>query len=163
VQCHGHWIRGETYYAWIEQANRAAPRAVEVHDVAPAHDIPRAKLCPECHKIMRRYEVGHGVEFCIDRCATCAGIWFDANEWEQLQAHQLADRVHFIFSAAWQSELHRQRHDEAERARLRERLGNADFDRLQQTKQWIQNHPHRDELTAYLLETIRQQEPARNS
>jgi Zn-finger nucleic acid-binding protein len=163
AQCHGHWIRGEAYYTWIEQTNRATAATLEVRDVAPAHDNPRAKLCPECRKIMRRYEVGHGVEFCIDRCATCAGIWFDANEWEQLQAHKLADRVHFIFSAAWQSELHRQRHDERERVRLRARLGEEDFERLQQITQWVQNHPHRDELAAHLIEMIRQAEPTRIS
>jgi Zn-finger nucleic acid-binding protein len=154
----GQWIRGETYYAWIE---RLARPTVEVHDVPPARDQPRAKLCPECHKIMRRFEVGHGVEFCIDRCGTCAGVWFDANEWEQVQAHQLADRVHFVFSAAWQTELQRERREEVERARLQQHIGDVDFARLQEVSEWIRDHPHRDELIAWLVEGVRQQQPSR--
>ncbi len=157
-RCGGQWIREEHYYAWIERSDRSStPSAVEA--AGQAQDTPRAKLCPECGRIMRRYAVGHGLDFIIDRCGTCAGIWFDANEWERLTHAGLADRVHFIFSAAWQADILRTRQIHAAAQRLREKIGPDDYDRLTALADWIEQHPHRTELAAYLTDRFRELSP----
>ncbi|NQZ56771.1 MAG: zf-TFIIB domain-containing protein [Lentisphaeraceae bacterium] len=35
---------------------------------------------------MRKCRVGHGLQFYVERCATCGGVWLDKNEWESLKA-----------------------------------------------------------------------------
>jgi Zn-finger nucleic acid-binding protein len=114
-------------------------------------DSVAAKLCPECGRFLIRHKVGHGVDFCIDRCTACGGIWLDANEWQQLRRRGLHDDLHFVFSAAWQAGLHREDDLTRHEHMLAQKLGAADAAEIRRIKQWIDAHPHRAALCAYLL------------
>ena len=109
-------------------------------------------LCPECRKLLARFRVGHGLSFFIDHCAGCGGIWLDANEWEALKRTHLEDRIHRIFSAAWQAQILRDQQRQATEHRLIANIGQADFGELQRMTQWIEAHAHCNEIMAYLLE-----------
>jgi Zn-finger nucleic acid-binding protein len=155
-KCGGNWIRGEQYFRWLELPDRRQhhPQAQDIsHD--SAHDSVRAMLCPECGRLLGRYRVGHGLDFCIDRCAGCGGVWLDANEWQSLERSQLTDRIHFIFSAAWQAQVLRDHQHRAAEQRMVERIGATDFARLVEMTRWIEQHQHRDQVAAYLLEQLR--------
>jgi Zn-finger nucleic acid-binding protein len=150
-RCDGNWLPGENYYRWLAHPDRR-PDDANVHTVGEPHDSLRAKLCAECGKLLSRYRVGHGVDFCIDRCATCGGIWLDQNEWELLLQHRLVDRLHLVFSTAWQAELLREQQERAVEDRLTERIGADGLRELKRIADWMQGHPHRAEMRAYLLE-----------
>ena len=111
-------------------------------------------ICPECGKILTRYRVGHGADFFIDRCAACGGIWLDANEWQSLERISLADRIHLIFSTAWQGENLREQQRLAAARLLTERIGQERFEDLNRVIDWIQSHAHRQEIRAYLLDHL---------
>jgi Zn-finger nucleic acid-binding protein len=153
--CGGQFIRGEHYYRWLDHPDRSATTRSIAGVAGEVIDTPKAKICPECGKLMRRYRVGPGLAFAIDRCSTCAGIWFDANEWEALRRQGLDDRVHFVFSDAWRTRLLRNELDAIARRRVEANIGSADFAELQRVASWIERHPHRDELSAYLLTRLR--------
>ncbi len=94
--------------------------------------------------------MGHGLNFSIDRCSACGGLWFDANEWELLRQRNLHDDVHYVFSAAWQ--LRAAREDELHRRdnRLLKQVGEADFAEVVRMKNWLQGHARRSAILAYL-------------
>ncbi len=152
--CAGQFVRGEQYYRWLEHPDRVA-KAIPDDVTGAVTDTPRAKVCPECGKLMRRYRIGYGVTFCIDRCSACAGIWFDANEWETLQRHGLHDRVHFVFSDAWRTGLLKDELERIARHRVESKVGADAFTELQRIADWIERHTHRDEVAAYLLTRLR--------
>jgi Zn-finger nucleic acid-binding protein len=95
--------------------------------------------------------VGHGVSFHLDRCGRCGGIWFDRNEWEILEANGLHDDVHLVFSEAWQAAVRQSDQQQVEEDRLRVLLGDESLARIQQIKQWLDGHPKKSQLYAYLL------------
>jgi Zn-finger nucleic acid-binding protein len=159
-RCGGQFIRGEQFYLWLEHPDRSSTPPVSADTDCNVIDTPQAKICPECGKIMRRYRVGHGIHFVIDRCGACAGIWLDDNEWELLKRQQLHDRVHFVFSSAWQAKLHREEQHRRASERLEARLGPTDFAELQHTISWLEQHPHREEMIAHLLDRLRHEADA---
>src|SRR4051812_19270040 len=81
----GQWIGGQRYGEWVQMRGGKTDAAGGDEQVsAPVRDSTAAKLCPECGRFLIRHKVGHGVDFCIDRCTACGGIWLDANEWQTL-------------------------------------------------------------------------------
>lgn len=151
-QCGGQRLCGKHYYQWLDRQPAAASSLLSpaASETLLIHDSADAKLCPECGRFLTRYKVGHGVDFCIDRCA-CGGIWLDACEWESLRAHNLHNALHHVFSAAWQADLRRQEQQQRIDHLLTEKLGAADYAELQRLKSWLDDHVHRNELYAYLL------------
>jgi len=112
-------------------------------------------LCPECGKLLARFRVGHGLSFFIDHCAGCGGVWLDVHEWEALKRVGLHDRIHRIFSSAWQTQILHEQQQQAAEHRLAAQIGQSDFDRLREMTRWIEAHAHRSEIAAYLLEHVR--------
>jgi Zn-finger nucleic acid-binding protein len=146
-KCGGHWIQSFQYWKWLDKHAEAVPeKPREDARPLPVSDSKAGKTCPECGHFLTHKKVGRGVDFCLDRCNSCGGIWFDKNEWETLVSKNLHDQVHFVFSAAWQKQLFEQESRETYEARIREILGTADYDRLEGVVQWIHDHPHKDTI-----------------
>ena len=148
--CAGNWVSSSSYWYWLEQRGVNMP---ECESAAPVQiaDQQQAKLCPECNRIMIRYKVGHNLEFDLDQCSSCNGVWFDKNEWESLQAKNLHDDIHLIFTAAWQSEVNKD-----ERRKIFERIyqhkfGDADYAELKRMREWLDKNPKRNEMLAFLM------------
>jgi Zn-finger nucleic acid-binding protein len=152
TRCAGAWIDAEAYREWLRR-RRAQPDVAEP-PAAPLGlaDVQDARLCPSCGRIMLRYRVGHGVDFFLDTCGTCNGIWFDRDEWAALKARNLHDDLHLIFTEPWQAGIHR----DAARARLetlyRKRFGDA-YDEVLRVRGWLRTHPERAAILAFLADT----------
>jgi Zn-finger nucleic acid-binding protein len=151
-RCGGQWIRGEHYLRWLTHPDRKpmepAPAAGEIHDST------RAMICPECGRLLSRYRVGHGADFVVDHCAGCGGIWLDRHEWESLERMHLADRIHHIFSSAWQAQNLREQQQRAAAQLLIDRIGADHFAELTRMTEWIRSHPRRQEIRAFLLDHL---------
>ncbi|HWE03396.1 MAG TPA: zf-TFIIB domain-containing protein [Tepidisphaeraceae bacterium] len=151
--CRGHWVEADRYWKWLETRSATQSQAASGNPAAPVvESAPKAKLCPECGRLLTRAKVGRGADFFLERCSHCGGIWFDADEWDTLLALGLHDDVHFVFSDAWQAEIARIDRQRQHDRLLREKLGDVDFDKIQQIKTWLDGHPHRVELYAILLD-----------
>jgi Zn-finger nucleic acid-binding protein len=149
--CGGHWISGKQYWNWIDVHGETLPVRLPSGQEPDAHDSTGPKLCPEDGHFLRSYKIGHDLPFSIDHCASCYGMWFDKNEWEVLKGRNLHDEIHFIFSEAYQSGLFKDEHASARRKVLIDRFGEHDFAEIVRIKRWIENHPKRGELMAYLV------------
>jgi Zn-finger nucleic acid-binding protein len=130
-------------------------------------DSGPGKLCPACGAFLILHKVGCGLAFHLDRCGRCGGTWLDANEWEFLRSRDLHRSLHLVFSESWQRRVRREERTRQYRRvvtsvldeRLRRQCGEPDIERLKRFKQWIDGHPRRRELYAY-LEGTRQGESA---
>lgn len=98
---------------------------------------------------MARYEVGDPLTFSLDQCRTCGGVWFDQGEWESLRAHGLTKEVPSILSDRWQERLHESERRDVERQQWQRQLG-PDLERMEEIKAWLDDHPKRSELYAFL-------------
>lgn len=155
AQCGGQWVGQDTYFAWVEAQGPNLPeKTPETAAQLPVNETARAKLCPSCGRFLTRARVGHGVGFQLDRCATCGGIWFDANEWQILRDRNLHDDVHFVFSAAWQADVVRQERDAQRERLMAQKLGEADWAEIKRIRAWLDAHAKRSELYAALMHDV---------
>ncbi len=149
-QCEGIWIAAREYLRWLQQQPTLLPEKPADAADLPTADTPQLKLCPQCGHFLIRYRVLPNAGFYLDRCGNCNGVWFDQNEWDVLVAHNLHDKVNQFFTQPWQSRLR------AEEARLKldqlyhDRFGDDDYARIKDVRQWLQAHPQRGMLLAFL-------------
>lgn len=152
--CGGQWINSFQYWMWLESHPRESDRSVSLlsfkGESSESSETAKARLCPECGHILTRYRVGQAVDFTLDRCGNCGGMWFDRNEWEILRSGELRDQIHLIFSASWQNRVR----EESSKKRFAElfeaRVGEQDYRKAREFKAWLEQHPHRDELLSFL-------------
>ena len=147
--CAGNWISSASYWYWLEQ--RGNVPECESAAVIQVADQQQAKQCPECNRIMLRYKVGHDLDFDLDQCPYCNGVWFDKNEWESLQARNLHDDIHLIFTAPWQSEVAKEDRRKTFERIYQNKFGDADFAELKRVREWLDKHPKRNEMLAFLM------------
>jgi Zn-finger nucleic acid-binding protein len=152
--CEGQWISSYDYWHWLEwQPSSGKIKQCDVVDLDNAiSDNHRASFCPECNHLMRRAKVGHGLEFYLERCSYCGGSWFDKGEWEILQAHNMHDKVHLVFSEPWQSQIRQAEFNRVLEETYRSALGDEDYVQALSVRAWLEQHPHRD----YILSVLNQ-------
>src|ERR1044072_665633 len=148
--CEGNWISSTAYWYWLEQqgvsrARKATPTTIEVAD------NQQAKLCPECNRIMIMFRVGHQLNFALDQCAGCNGVWFDKNEWESLKDQQLHDDIHLIFTAPWQNQVRAEERQKAFEKIYISKFGQADYAELVRIRAWLKAHSKQQEMLAFLI------------
>ena len=149
--CGGNWIKAFQYWQWLNAHGPNLPEKPDGLDVTFT-ESERARICPECGHILRSYAVGHHISFSLDRCSNCGGIWFDKGEWDTLKNHNLHDDVNLIFMTAWQTEVQK----EETMRRMREiyvrRFGEKDFAELEKIRTWLDEHPNKGQLIAFLTD-----------
>lgn len=149
-RCGGTWISSGQYWGWLEAHGEILAEHAAGEVKLPVSDSQRALICPDCGHILGRFRVWPDIEFHLDRCASCNGVWFDKNEWDVLVARNLHDKVNTFFTKTWQSKLR----EEESRKRLEriylDRFGAEDYGRLKELKSWLDGHGERPALLAYL-------------
>ncbi|MGB0766078.1 MAG: zf-TFIIB domain-containing protein [Phycisphaeraceae bacterium] len=150
--CEGNWIKGTAYFTWLKTSQPATSRDSDRLAPVAQDDSDAGKLCIDCGRYMRRVAVGGDVSFHLDRCTSCGGFWFDANEWAALKAVGLDREAHQVFTDSWQAEVRRQRREKADENRLSARLGAEGIAQLESLKRWVAEHPHGQEILAALTD-----------
>lgn len=148
--CNGIWVSSNQYLAWVRLQERSLPEKDLDEIAAPQLKTDALKLCPESGHIMKRFKVFPNVDFHLDRCGHCNGIWFDSAEWDMLVAHNMQDKVNQFFTAPWQERLR----ESESRARMdeiyKDKLGEDDYKRAQEIRAWLEDNPRRAMLIAFL-------------
>ena len=153
--CKGNWVNGIKYFEWLKiDSIKHAPETDAQLAPATAPDSQAGKLCIDCGRYMRRVAVGHGKTFHLDRCTSCGGFWFDANEWSALKSAGMHREAHQVFTDSWQAEVRRQAREQADHRRLTNRLGQAGVEQLESIKRWIESHPRGNEILAALSDSV---------
>ena len=148
-QCTGVWLSGNEYLRWVLARSAPLPE-VPGDDHVPTWDTQTLKVCPDCGHYLTRYRVLPNVQFWLDRCGRCNGVWFDKQEWETVTARNLHDKVNQFFTKPYQERL-RQAEAAAQMERLyRQKFSADDYARIKDVYAWLRQHPQRAMLLAYL-------------
>lgn len=148
--CNGHWIRSADFWRWRAIAGENLPETPAPAGTLTPPEAAGLRLCPDCNHVLGRYRVGHGVGFTVDRCRHCEGAWLDGGEWEALRVRNLHDDLPQIFDDEWQRAVKREVQELTTEESFRRRLGDDTYRRAQETRAWLDAHPRRSELFAYL-------------
>ncbi len=150
-QCSGIWIKASNYWTWLKLHGTPLPeKDISEGLKLNVKESSEIKICPDCQHFLTRRLVGHGLNFHVDRCATCGGIWLDKNEWDMLASRNLHDEIHMIFSTQWQDELKKQKQSDFFEEKMCEVLGQKEYDLVKSFYGKISDSPHKNAILAYL-------------
>jgi len=144
----GCWISSEAYWRWQDRGEigeGGPPLEVELSDDCNR----RAMICPESGTVMLRYRVAADLSFFVERSSATGGVWLDRGEWEALRRAGIHRYLHLIFTAAYQKYRRRQSAQQAVVANMSRTLA-ADFDKVNEFRSWIDSHPARSQILAWL-------------
>ena len=146
------WIRGAEYWKWLEK-NGTDPAERMIHDEGLVLAEPGKPIdCPECRFRMVKYLVGRGLDFTVDHCHGCKGIWLDRNEWEALKKRNLHDDLNLMFTSFWQAGAEREARKKRMEQRYITRFGADDYTEIKRIRWWLDTKTNRAELLAYLTD-----------
>ncbi len=148
--CGGCWLSSEAYQRWLDGHGPTLPEKPYSEVSFDVVDSSLAKLCPACGRMLLKFKVGHGIDFHLDRCGGCNGVWLDRNEWEVLASRNLHDEVHSIFTTYWQQQVRGDELRASMTRRYQGRFGTEDYQEIRRIRAWLDGHPLRPALLAYL-------------
>ena len=150
-KCAGIWVASLSYFAWLKAQKTAFPdQALQPGEALPGTEPPQAKICPDCGHLLRRYKIWPNIAFYLDHCVNCNGIWFDREEWQVIEKHNLHDNLNVFFTQVWQHHLQAlEQHAAIEQIYLG-KLGAEDYQEIRRVREWIWQHPQRGMLLAFL-------------
>ena len=150
--CSGHYLKYKDYNEWLKNNPDIAINDNN-EEYIPEFDCKQAKLCPECHRILIKYNIDNKNDFALDYCRTCGSVWFDKNEYEFIKSKGLHNKIHQFFTADWQDKI---KVDELKNTFIHqyiERFGENEYNKIKDIKIWIDSHSMKKELIAYLLDS----------
>ena len=147
--CRGVWLPHGAV------AQHVVPPALDAGAVAAPAADGLAGFCPGCRGLLARARVEGRHPFHLDRCPSCAGVWFDAGEWAAVASTEWLTHLDDLWDPAFRrkarEKLAQQRHlEEIERA-----LGADTLQRLQHAIAALRNHPRRSLGLSFLIEELR--------
>ena len=148
THCQGVWLPREA----IEQ--HLVPASVDSRRAAPAADGV-AGFCPRCNGLLVRALFDGSLPFHLDRCPSCAGVWFDAGEWAAVASSEWLTHLDDLWDPVYRRKLrqrtaHARQLEEIERA-----LGLETLERLRAAVSALRNHPKRALGLSYLISELR--------
>lgn len=151
-KCGGNWMNFSDYFHWHNK-NKIDFDTNETccDNYSPVEDSSTAKLCPNCEQYLRPYRVSSELNFSLEHCNCCNGIWFDKNEWENIKKNKLHHQIHYFFTDSWQTKV---RYDERKKFFENlyiKRFGKEDYEKLKGFKAWIDESPNKSALLAYIM------------
>lgn len=147
----GVWIPMQAFLDWKER-HKESPSITESYQPTLEDDSRQPVLiCPESGRMLLRYRVGHGLQFHIDQSPVTGGVWLNKGEWDALKSKGLQTELNLIFTASYQRNVRSSEYNETIEAMFRNRIGTEDFTILKDFKNWVADHPRRDDIWRYLL------------
>ena len=155
THCEGLLLGLVNYRIWRESHALKVGSQNKVQAKSTSANTRIACRCPKCGSIMTKYYFSEEMNAQLDFCYHCEEIWFDQGEWALLEDLSLADELTQIFTHPWQHSLLERKISNMQSERWRKTFGN-DFEKIEKTTKWIQTHPHKSQILAYIVNAIRQ-------
>lgn len=145
--CGGFWLELSDYLDWQKSPRDLADGLQE----QPVIDTKTALCCPKDKSILIRYRISADLNFNLDHCEKCRGVWLDRNEWQLLVGKGLHSKLNLFFTDEWQSKLVK---DEIILRFEQKYLENfkEDYDKVKSFKEWVDSNEQRDRILAYLID-----------
>ena len=146
--CRGALLDLVTYRLWTERHTHELTGSGDV--VAEPQEGRAALLCPGCTRIMLRFRYTADTPHVLDVCMTCDHAWLQGNEWEFLKCRALHGELTQVFTDPWQQNLRKTRTREVLGSEWDRRLGADLHAEIQELREWLKEHPKRQDLLDYL-------------
>lgn len=146
--CEGHWILLEDFLQWREQDGQENIEAVDI--AFELSETTRAMVCPVSGKLMLKFKISNETSHKLDLSPSVNGIWLDKGEWEYLKQAGLAGRINSIFTEPWQRQIRKEKAYQVFDDMYREQFGEDDYSKLKELREWLNNHPRKKLLYAFL-------------
>ena len=153
--CGGAWLRANEYARWLQTQTPGKYRLERAEDAVqrnPVMESNKAAVCPDCGHFLRKYRVASNIHFHLDRCGNCNGVWLDRNEWQVLKSVDLQDEINQVFTQPWQKQIEDEISAQKFEKIYQERFGSEDYQKVREIRNWLEEHPNRNALIAYLLD-----------
>lgn len=155
--CGGVWLDLRVYQRWIaarQLAMKTINTATQTVSEEPVLEAtPQALRCPNCQNLLQKYRIASQQAFRVDRCAPCNQVWFDAAEWRSLNSQGLLTELTSILSDRGQRDIRAAETRERMTQMYRQRFGDADYAQATAMREWLEQHPQRRQILAYLSAT----------
>jgi Zn-finger nucleic acid-binding protein len=149
-QCSGIWISSNAYMSWLRAKGADLPEKPSNVPLNPTWEVDEFKICPDCGHMMRRFKIFPNVDFFLDRCSHCNGIWFDQHEWEALAERNLHDNLPDFFTRPWQDHLKAEEDKTRMESIYLMKFGAEDYEKARKIREWLKDHPQKNMLLAFL-------------
>jgi len=114
------------------------------------HEDTKNALVCSCGQLMNKYRITHESNRRVDCCPSCHTIWLDMGEWEYLKVNHLHRCVNKIFTDSYQRKLRLEGAKATLNKNYEEQLGIADYNKLKEISEWINNNPNKSLLKAFI-------------
>ncbi len=149
TKCRGVLIDLLTYREWAE--NYTFQKAGNAPNLSEVEDTKNAKVCTKCSKIMLKFRIDGSTSNKVDVCTTCDDAWLDEGEWELLSSLEIQHKLNHVFTDPWQQNIIEGDSQKAHEQRFKEILGVEQYGKLLGVKEWINDHPNKDDLIRFIL------------
>ena len=113
-------------------------------------------FCPTGHGLLIRARVDTAHPFHLDRCGTCAGIWFDAGEWAALASTEWMQHVDDLWDPVYRKRMREARSRKQHVEELEQALGPEMAQQIVRLAAILREHPRRNLAVAFLLDELKE-------
>ncbi len=148
--CGGNWILVEDFLAWQEN-NPEHQFDDELEYEEELSESSKALFCPITGSLMTKFRISSKTSHRIDYSVTTGGIWLDQGEWLLLKQEGIAGSLNRIVTQPWQNKIRAQNTKDNFIHMYESKFGKENYAKVKELKNWLQSHPQKADLRAYLL------------
>ena len=148
--CGGSWVLLEDYFRWKASKPEEQNESADI-DIIESADTKKTLICPVTGKLMLKYRISTESDCRLDLSPYANAIWLDQGEWLLLKKLGLTTQLNRIFTDPWQKKIRTTTSKEALEQVYREKLGDKDYDKIKEIRNWLASHPHADFLKAFMI------------
>lgn len=148
-RCSGALLPLMNYKFWIAK-NPQLESSQSVDCQHQAADVKQAKFCVKCSRMMSKFKISGEIDNRLDYCSACSEVWFDKGEWQLLKQQNVIAHLPEILTDKWQKQIRSDQQDETVRQRYVEILGQDDFNKINEFKQWLDAHPEKSSIKQFI-------------
>ncbi len=128
------------------------PVREELNPVDAGDQPVKPKICPDCGHLLEPLSTSAAPRLRVDRCLGCAGAWFDPAAWREIVVLGVEQHWRRAAALAPLADIDAVSLDAVREASFAALLGPAEHGRLRDIRYWIERHPAKDVMLAYLRE-----------
>lgn len=143
--CNGALLPLMNYRYWSEHNPTVSTTSTKLSTEATG-----AKQCPKCQGLMTKFRLGPDTQNRLELCVHCDEVWLDAGEWELVKQLDLHGKLSSVFTDAWQRNIRKQKEIANIHHHFAKLIGEQDFARIEDFKNWLEHHPHKADIKHYI-------------